>query len=180
MFDKSFFDRQTFDRATGAKTLYLFSAFKASSNLSVFPFVIALPLTSQVSGSSTFSAKANILTPISSSISGNSNCWMSSGVILRLSIKTNLEGSSEFYIEGVLSYEEKLIELKGINLLPGQELYINGKALEILVDGEEEVESITDESEFFVLRVGKNYIHLTPSNPANVMSAKIEWEDYWL
>jgi len=105
---------------------------------------------------------------------------MSSGVILRLSIKTNLEGSSEFYIEGVLSYEEKLIELKGINLLPGQELYINGKALEILVDGEEEVESITDESEFFVLRVGKNYIHLTPSNPANVMSAKIEWEDYWL
>ncbi len=80
---------------------------------------------------------------------------------------------------GYRTYGTKQLELQNIELHAGDEIIINTDDMTVTINGQNAVSYLTDDSDFFKLKPGENYILINGSNGA-VADAYIIWKDRWL
>jgi len=80
---------------------------------------------------------------------------------------------------GYRTYGTKQIELQNIQLHIGDEIIINTDDMTVTINGQNAVSYLTDDSDFFKLKPGENFISINGSTGA-VTDAYIIWKDRWL
>jgi hypothetical protein len=72
------------------------------------------------------------------------------------------------------------LELENLNLAPGGELIIDTDVLEVLLNGEPDVDMVTGDSEFFELKPGNNRIVFMDGETGRQLDVSIVWSNRWL
>ena len=80
---------------------------------------------------------------------------------------------------GYRTYGTKQLELQNINLHVGDEVIINTDDMTVTVNGQNAVSFLSNDSDFFKLKPGENFVSISGSAGA-VADAYIIWKDRWL
>lgn len=110
-------------------------------------------------------------------MSGSGQMTMS--VNLRIPLIIQSHGQGSFLLRRVGGLNENVIELIGINLLPGETITIDTDLLQVLFGAIEDVSSITNESIFFELNPGENEIVIDIDADTTLDVIAI-WQNRWL
>ena len=107
---------------------------------------------------------------------------MSPHVNLQLPLKISSTGQGAFILRRLGSLNENVIELFGINLLPGETITIDTDLMEVLFGSVEDVSATSTESVFFELNPGANElaIDLGVDDSENTMAITAIWQNRWL
>ncbi len=82
--------------------------------------------------------------------------------------------------EGFKTYQEEYISLPGIILRTGDELIINTDEMTVTLNGQNVVQYLSRDSEFFLFNPHENDIIYTSANPNDKVDIKILWKDAYL
>ena len=91
-------------------------------------------------------------------------------------------------LEGVSGIEAKAVEVFGITFMrlsdivlkPGQELVIDTENMTAVIDGENAIHLLSDDSEFFFLAQGSNTITYSDRAAQRKINLKVMWKNRWL
>lgn len=80
---------------------------------------------------------------------------------------------------GYRTYGTKQLELQNIDLHVGDEVIINTDDMTVTINGQNAVSFLSDDSDFFKLKPGENFVLISGSAGA-VADTYIIWKDRWL
>lgn len=104
---------------------------------------------------------------------------MSSQIVLQLPLNILQQGAGTLILRRLGALNENVIELIGINFLPGETITIDTDLLQVLFGPIEDVSSITSDSIFFELNPGENEIIIDVDADATMDVVAI-WQNRWL
>ena len=131
----------------------------------------------EMAGTSVFTPNPVLSTAMNGIIDGSGR--LSSTVSLLLPLTIVQRGQGNLVLRRLGALNENVIELIGINLLPGETITIDTDLLQVLFGPIEDVSSITNESVFFELNPGENEIAIDIDSNSTLDVVAI-WQNRWL
>lgn len=116
-------------------------------------------------------------TQISTVIRGDGH--LSGKVALQLPLTLPMSGDGKLTLNRIGGRNENVLELIGINLLPGETVTIDTDLLQVLFGTREDVSSVTSDSVFFELFPGDNEITISTDTEEDLDVTTI-WQNRWL
>lgn len=153
-------------------TLSGHSSFEISSKMFVYQNI-----NGNLFGTSVFTPRPVLENAMIGDINGSSQMTMSVNLEIPLIIQSHGQGS--FLLRRVGALNENVIELIGINFLPGETITIDTDLLQVLFGAIEDVSSITNESVFFELNPGENEITIN-TDTDSILEVVAIWQNRWL
>lgn len=116
-----------------------------------------------------------------SAIPVNLEGWsdLNGSVSLWLPIGMNIQGQGELMLRRLSALNENILELDGINLLPGESVTIDTDLLQVLFGAKEDVSSVTNDSIFFELNPGENEVTISVDSDT-LLDVVAIWQNRWL
>ena len=130
-----------------------------------------------LSGAGVFTPRPVLETAMPGSMGGSGQ--MSSTVHMQLPLTIAPHGQGLLTLRRLGALNENVIELIGINFLPGETITIDTDLLQVLFGATEDVSSITNESIFFELNPGENEITID-IDADSVLDIVAIWQNRWL
>ena len=146
--------------------------FVISSQMRLRQFMAAV-----LSGTSSFVPRPNLAVAMTGLLQGAGG--MSAQVRLWLPLMILQQGQGTIILRRLGSKSENVIELIGINFLPGETITIDTDLLQVLFGPIEDVSSITTDSIFFELNPGENEIIIDVDSDSTMDVVAI-WQNRWL
>ena len=115
--------------------------------------------------------------PIESMMTGSSKSNF--GLIVQIHMPMDLHGVGNMDLNRLGDTNENILELEGLNLLPGQTVTIDTDLLQVLIGSHEDVSSVTPESVFFELYPGENEVQIATDADETIEVITI-WQNRWL
>lgn len=130
-------------------------------------------------GSGSFKDGLRLKTELNNIKFSGSGKMVDNRMALWLPIPHEMSGSGEMVLRRLGALNENVIELLGINLLPGETVTIDTDLLQVLIGSKEDVSSITTDSVFFELNPGENEITISTDSDGPLGVTTI-WQNRWL
>lgn len=102
-----------------------------------------------------------------------------SNVVLQLPLGVQMSGSGGLILNRIGARNENVLELIGINLLPGETVTIDTDLLQVLFGTREDVGAVTSDSVFFELFPGANEI-VVSTDTDQILDVTAIWQNRWL
>lgn len=130
-----------------------------------------------LSGTGVFTPRPVLAVAVNGILQGTGG--MSAQTRLQLPLGILHQGDGAFVLRRLGALNENVIELIGINFLPGETITIDTDLLQVLFGPIEDVSSITSDSIFFELSPGENEIIIDVDADATMDVVAI-WQNRWL
>ena len=130
-----------------------------------------------LSGDGAFVPRPVLWTAFAGNLHGSGE--ISSQIRLQLPLLILQQGQGSIILRRIGALNENVIELIGINFLPGETITIDTDLLQVLFGPIEDVSSITSDSVFFELNPGENEI-IVDIDSDTTMDIVAIWQNRWL
>lgn len=148
------------------------SILKVDNRMIILQFIQA-----NLIGAGTVNNNLILQLPIDPKLNGSS--VLKGSLDLQLPLQIQLTGFGGLNIRRLSAMNENILELIGINLLPGETVTIDTDLLQVLFGSREDVSSVTNNSVFFELNPGENEITVSTDTNESLEITGI-WQNRWL
>ena len=132
-----------------------------------------------LSGAGAFVPRPVLWTAFVGNLHGSGGIVINSQIRLQLPLLILQQGQGTTILRRIGALNENVIELIGINFLPGETITIDTDLLQVLFGPIEDVSSITSDSVFFELNPGENEI-IIDIDSETTMDIVAIWQNRWL
>lgn len=152
--------------------------FQGSGGISISPQTyLRQYMQGALSGMGTFVPQFVLAVSVTSNMQGSGEA--SPQISLQLPLVISHQGESSFMLRRLAAINANVIELIGINLLPGETVTIDTDSLDVLFGVIEDVSSVSTDSVFFELSPGENEITIDADSDGT-MEVTAVWQNLWL
>ncbi|HMM30661.1 MAG TPA: phage tail family protein [Clostridia bacterium] len=178
MFDKARFDKTQFDK-TSSRVSILYATIAAQFGLVAGPLraLVDIGETSINVVSSMVPGSLKMLVPIPG-VSIGAEVGVSARLSILLPLKpVAINAETALIVQAMRTEDSDEIILNGVNLAPGQTLIIDTDSLDILINGEQNVDCWQLGSTFFKLNKGNNELRFYDNAADRELAVTVLWAD---